>query len=50
MPMMPPAPGLFSTTTGWPSLSARPLATRRASVSVSPPTAMGAISRTGRSG
>ncbi|SPA54889.1 Tripartite tricarboxylate transporter family receptor domain protein (fragment) [Cupriavidus taiwanensis] len=44
------APGLFSTTTGWPSFSPRPTASRRPSTSVAPPAANGTTSRSGRSG
>src|SRR4051812_33798027 len=35
--MLPPAPARFSTSTCWPTLSARNLATMRATVSVPPP-------------
>src|SRR3954468_955432 len=35
--MLPPAPARFSTTTCWPRLSPRYLATMRATVSVPPP-------------
>src|SRR5688572_29709268 len=35
--MLPPAPARFSTTTCWPTFSARNLATTRATVSVPPP-------------
>jgi hypothetical protein len=50
MPMMPPAPGRFSTTTGWPSASESFGATRRAGVSVAPPGENGTISRMVRFG
>ena len=38
-PMLPLAPGLFSTTTGWFIALARPVATRRANASAYPPAA-----------
>jgi hypothetical protein len=37
MPMLPEAPGLFSITTGWPSLSFSDSARMRNSTSVEPP-------------
>ena len=50
MPMPPPAPALFSMTTGWPS--ARPIAsaTGRPTVSATPPGGNGTTIVTGRSG
>src|SRR5688572_4434029 len=48
--MVPPAPGLFSTTTGWPSASDRPGATRRAVMSTFPPGAKGTMMRIGFAG
>src|SRR5436190_20403848 len=44
--MLPPAPGLFSTTTVWPHTSCRRLPTRRAVVSVEPPGVNGTTMRT----
>src|SRR5690606_7511964 len=46
----PLAPGLFSTTTGWPRLLVSPWATTRATVSGSPPAAYGTMNRIGRDG
>ena len=43
--MLPDAPGLFSTTAGWPQLSVIFTAISRASTSVEPPGAHGTISR-----
>src|ERR1700704_4500391 len=48
--MLPPAPGLFSTTTDWPQTSCRRLLTRRAVISVEPPGANGTTTRTGLTG
>src|SRR5260221_6701315 len=45
--MLPPAPGLFSTTTDWPQTCCRRLPTRRAVISVEPPGANGTTTRTG---
>src|SRR6266567_2362781 len=47
---LPEAPGLFSTTTGWPSLCARPSAERRPRRSVIPPGDVSTTSRTARFG
>src|SRR4030088_3321935 len=44
--MLPPAPGLFSTTTDWPQTSCRRLLTRRAVMSVEPPGVNGTTKRT----
>ncbi|MNT38480.1 hypothetical protein D3C72_1746750 [compost metagenome] len=48
--MPPDAPGLFSTTTLWPSAVPRGWAIRRAAMSVVPPGAADTISVTGRLG
>src|SRR5450631_4362206 len=48
--MLPPAPGLFSTTTDWPQTSCRRLLTRRAVISVEPPGVNGTTTRTGLTG
>ena len=48
--MLPPAPGLFSTTTDWPQTSCRRLETRRAVMSVEPPGVNGTTTRTGFAG
>src|SRR6266480_83776 len=48
--MLPPAPGLFSTTTDWPQTSCRRLPTRRAVMSVEPPGVNGTTTRTGFTG
>src|SRR3982074_3799871 len=48
--ILPPAPGLFSTTTDWPQTSCRRLLTRRAVISVEPPGANGTTTRTGLAG
>src|SRR4030081_2532846 len=48
--MLPPAPGLFSTTTDWPHTSCRRLETRRAVISVEPPAVNGTTTRTGLAG
>ncbi|CFW38247.1 Uncharacterised protein [Bordetella pertussis] len=50
MPMMPLAPGLFSTTTGWPSSAAMPWPRLRATTSVMLPGGNGTTMRIGRSG
>jgi hypothetical protein len=50
MPMLPDAPGLFSITTGWPSLSLSTSARTRNSTSVEPPAGYGTITRIWRSG
>src|SRR5258708_8804049 len=50
VPMLPEAPGRFSTTTGWPRRAPSRSATVRALVSVTPPAAKGTTSRTGRDG
>src|SRR5262245_41384588 len=47
---MPEAPGMFSTTIGWPSVRDAPSATRRAITSVAAPGPVGTISLTGRLG
>ncbi|MNV85687.1 hypothetical protein D3C71_1796590 [compost metagenome] len=49
-PMLPLAPALFSTTTGWPSRTDMDCATVRAITSVAPPAAKGTMMRKGRSG
>ena len=49
-PTLPPAPGRFSTTNGWPSARLSRSPTARASTSASPPGANGATMRTGRLG
>src|ERR1700681_4260338 len=48
--MLPPAPGLFSTTTDWPQTSCSRLLTRRAVISVEPPGVNGTTTRTGLDG
>jgi hypothetical protein len=48
--MLPPAPGLFSTTTDWPQTSCKRLETRRAVISVEPPGVNGTTTRTGLTG
>src|SRR5262245_41374454 len=50
MPMVPPAPPTFSTTTCCPSVRLMESATRRATVSVGPPAAAGTTIVTGLSG
>lgn len=45
MPMVPPAPGRFSTTTGWPSATLRRSAIGRAMVSVAEPGVKGTMMR-----
>src|SRR5262245_22435330 len=47
---MPEAPGMFSTTIGWPSVRDAPSATRRAITSVAAPGPVGTISLIGRLG
>src|SRR5262245_23543509 len=47
---MPEAPGMFSTTIGWPSVREAPSATRRAIMSVAAPGPVGTISLIGRLG
>src|SRR4029077_14755806 len=48
--MLPPAPGLFSTTTDCPHTSCRRLETRRAVISVEPPGVNGTTTRTDLAG
>ena len=48
--MLPPAPGRFSTTTGWPSTGVRAFASARARTSVAAPGGKATTMRTGRSG
>jgi hypothetical protein len=48
--LMPPAPGMFSITKRWPSLSPSFSATRRAVTSATPPGPNGRTILTGRSG
>src|SRR5215831_12644930 len=48
--MLPPAPGLFSTTTDWLQISCRRLPTRRAVMSVDPPGVNGTTIFTGLAG
>src|ERR1700679_109635 len=48
--MVPPAPGIFSTTTGWPSARAIRSLTTRATVSVGPPALNGTTTVMGRDG
>src|SRR5258706_16436628 len=48
--MVPPPPPLFSTSTGWPSVSLIRLPTRRATMSVVPPGGNGTSTRTGLDG
>ncbi len=48
--MLPPAPGLFSTTTGWPQASVSFCATSRPVVSSGPPGGNGTTSFTARAG
>src|SRR5437870_5270213 len=50
MPMVPPAPGRFSTTSGWPSAAASLSATGRAMVSVADPGVKGTMMRIGLAG
>src|SRR4051812_22349120 len=49
-PMVPPAPGLFSITIGWPRCFSVALASARIPMSVKPPAGHGTISVTGRVG
>src|SRR2546421_10701425 len=49
-PMLPPAPGLFSTTTGWPSACCSLGAIKRAERSTGPPGAYGTTRWTGLDG
>src|SRR6476469_2541841 len=49
-PVVPPAPGEFSTITGWPRCGRMPSAMMRAMVSVDPPAASGTRIVTGRDG
>src|SRR5437868_11317829 len=48
--ILPPAPGLFSTTTDWPHTSCRRLEMSRAVMSVEPPGVNGTTTRTGFTG
>src|SRR5450432_1307440 len=48
--ILPPAPGLFSTTTDWPQTSCRRLETSRAVISVEPPGVNGTTTRTDLAG
>ena len=50
MPMLPPAPGRFSITTGWPHFSDSFWPTMRASASEAPPGVCGTMMRTGLAG
>ncbi|MNC74835.1 hypothetical protein D3C75_1262600 [compost metagenome] len=50
VPILPPAPGLFSTTKGWPSFCVSVFVTLRVSVSVVPPGEKATMTLTGRSG
>ncbi|MNV18226.1 hypothetical protein D3C71_1090470 [compost metagenome] len=50
VPILPPAPGLFSTTKDWPNCLASTLETLRVRVSVVPPAVNATITRTGLSG
>ncbi|CFP66817.1 Uncharacterised protein [Bordetella pertussis] len=50
VPMLPPAPALFSTMTGWPSLVPMCWPTSRAIRSVVPPAAYGTMRRMGCAG
>src|SRR5262245_46040328 len=43
--MLPPPPGLFSTTAGWPRLACRPVAISRATTSFEPPGVNGTMMR-----
>src|SRR5215813_15112174 len=43
--MLPPPPGLFSTTAGWPRLACRPVAISRATTSLEPPGVNGTMMR-----
>jgi hypothetical protein len=48
--MLPAAPGLFSTTTGWPKRTLSRSATMRVTVSLAPPGGNGTTMRIERSG
>jgi hypothetical protein len=50
VPMLPPAPALFSTTNCWPSRSPMALAAVRPITSVGPPGGKGTTMRTGLAG
>ncbi|MNI58920.1 hypothetical protein D3C73_1140550 [compost metagenome] len=50
VPILPPAPGLFSTTKGWPNCLAKVLETLRVRVSVVPPAVNATMTLTGLSG
>src|SRR5262249_14459380 len=50
LPRVPPAPGRFSITTGWPSFSCSDCATMRPMMSAPPPGPNGTTMRTGRCG
>jgi len=50
MAMVPPAPGLFSTTTGWPSVRDSSVPTAREIMSAVLPAASGTSKRIGRAG
>src|SRR5512134_3170159 len=50
MPMLPPAPARFSTSTGWPSAAESLSPSARAVTSVEPPGGYGTMSRTGLDG
>src|ERR1044071_9647034 len=49
-PTVPPAPERFSTTTGWPRASCKPVAVMRVMMSTAPPGGNGEMKRTGREG
>src|SRR6478609_4338684 len=49
-PTVPPAPERFSTTTGWPRASCKPVAVMRVMTSTAPPGGNGLMKRTGREG
>jgi hypothetical protein len=49
-PIVLPAPGVFSITTGWPSLRDSGSDRMRATTSMTPPAAKGTTTRTGREG
>jgi hypothetical protein len=50
VPMVPPAPGRFSTTKGWPKTDEKWFAAARPAVSGVEPGGNGTMTRTGRSG
>ena len=50
MPIVPVAPGRFSTSTGWPSFAASPLERPRTSGSTAPPAGKGTTMRIGFEG